>query len=50
MDKTPIGVCYILIMHYQEYSEYRGDVLLTSMYVPQEILTNLKEILCEIQQ
>ena len=50
VDKMPIGVCYILIMHYLEYSEHRGDVLLTSMYVPQEIVTSLKELLHEIQE
>ena len=50
VDKSPIGVCYILIMHYLEYSEHRGDVLLPSMYIPQEIVTGLKELLHEIQQ
>ena len=49
-DKIPIGIIYILIMHYHEYSVHRGDVLLTSMYVPQEVVTNLKELLCEIQE
>ena len=49
-DKMPIGICYILMMHYLEYSAHRGDVLLTSMYVPQEIITSLKELLCEIQE
>ena len=48
--KIPIGVIYILIIHYLEYSAHRGDVLLTSMYVPQEVVTNLKELLCEIQE
>ena len=50
VDKMPIGVIYILIMHYHEYSAHRGDVLLTSMYVPQEVVTNLKELLHEIQE
>ena len=50
VDKTPIGVIYILIMHYHEYLVHRGDVLLTSMYIPQEVFTNLKELLCEIQE
>ena len=48
--KISIGVIYVLIMHYHEYSAHRGDVLLTSMYVPQEVITNLKELLCEIQE
>ena len=38
------------MMHYLEYSAYRGDVLLASMYVPQEIITSLKELLHEIQE
>ena len=25
VDKMPIGVCYILIMHYHEYSAYFQD-------------------------
>ena len=50
VDKMPIEVCYILMMHYLEYSAHKGDVLLTSMYIPQEIFTSLKELLCEIQE
>ena len=50
VDKMPIGVCHILIMHYLEYSEHRGDVLLNSMYIPQKIVTSLKELLHEIQE
>ena len=43
LDKTPIGVCYTLIMHYLEYTAHRADVRLISMYVPQEIVISLKE-------
>ena len=50
VDKMPIGVSYILIMHYLEYSEHRRDVLLTSMYILQEIVTSLKELLRKIQE
>ena len=50
VDKTPIGIIYFLIMHYYEFSVHRGDVLLTSMYVPQEVVTNIKEFLSEIQE
>ena len=50
VDKTPIGVIYVLIMHYHEYSAHRGNVLLTSMYLPQEVITNLQEFLHEIQE
>ena len=50
VDKTPIGVIYVLMMNYNEYTAHRGDVLLTSMYVPQEVIISLKELLCEIQQ
>ena len=48
LDKMPTGVCYTLIMHYLEYTEHRGDVLLLSMYIPQEIVIFLKELLHEI--
>ena len=48
LDKMPIGVCYTLIMHYLEYTEHRGDVLLLSMHVPREIV--LRELLRAIQQ
>ena len=50
VDKMPIGVIYILIMHYKQYSAHRGYVLLTSMYVLQEVILSLKELLCEIQE
>ena len=50
LDKTPIGVCYTLIMHYFEYTQHRADVLLSSMYIPQEIVLSLKELLSEIQE
>ena len=49
LDKMPIGVCYTLIMHYLEYTEHRGDVLLTLMYIPQAIVISLKELHREIQ-
>ena len=39
LDKTPIGVCYSLIMLYQENTEHRGDVLLLSMHVPCEMFS-----------
>ena len=50
VHKTPIGIIYILMVHYHEYTEHRGDVLLISMYVPQEVVSNLKKLLCEIQE
>ena len=43
IDKTPIGIIYFLIMHYHEFLVHQGDVLLTSMYIPQEVVTNIKE-------
>ena len=49
LDKTPIGVCYTLIMTYQEHTEHRADVLLISMHVPQEIISNIRELLRAIQ-
>ena len=50
VDKMPIGVIYVLMMDYKEYTAHRGDVLLTSMYVPQEVVISLKELLREIQE
>ena len=47
--KIPIGVIYVLMMYYKEYSAHRGDVLLISMYVPQEVI-RLKELLHDIQE
>ena len=49
LNKTPIGIIYSLIMNYCQFSLSRGDVLLSSMHVPQEIITNIKELLSEIQ-
>ena len=34
LDKTPIGICYNLIMTYQEHTAHQADVLLISMDVP----------------
>ena len=50
LDKMPIVVIYVLIMNSHEYSAHRGDVLLTSIYIPQEVMTNLKELFHEIQE
>ena len=49
LDKTPIGVCYTLIMTYQEHTEHRTDVLLISMHVPEETVLSLRELLHAIQ-
>ena len=49
LDKTPIGICYTLIMTYQEHTENRADVLLISMHTPQEIVSSIRELLCAIQ-
>ena len=49
LDKTPIGVCYTLIMTYQEHTEHQADVLLISMHIPQEIVSNIRELLHAIQ-
>ena len=50
LDKTPIGVCYTLIMTYHQQTEHRADVLLISMHVPQEIVSNIRELLHAIQE
>ena len=49
LDKTPIGVCYTLIMTYLEHTEHQVDVLLISMHIPQEIVSNIRELLHAIQ-
>ena len=50
LDKTPIGVCYTLIMTYNQQTEHQADVLLMSMHVPQEIVSNIRELLHTIQE
>ena len=50
LDKTPIGICYTLIMTYQEHTAHRADVLLISMHVPQEIVSSIRELLHVIQE
>ena len=50
LEKTPIGIIYSLIMNYQEFTLSQGDVLLSSMHVPEEIITNIKMLLSEIQE
>ena len=50
IEKTPIGIIYFLLMHHNQLSVNRGDVLLISMHISQEIVNNIKELLQEIQQ
>ena len=50
LDKTPIGICYTLIMTYQEHTTHQADVLLISMHVPQEIVFSIRELLHVIQE
>ena len=50
LDKTPIGLCYTLIMTYKQHAEHRADVLLISMHVPQEIVFSIRELLHTIQE
>ena len=49
LDKIPVGLIYALIMTYQESELHTGDVLLRSMYVAKEIVTNIKTLLRDIQ-
>ena len=49
LDKTPIGICYTLIMTYQEHTENCADVLLISMHTPHEIVSSIRELLRAIQ-
>ena len=49
LDKIPVGLIYTLMMHYQGSKFHTGDVLLCSMHLPEEIITNIKTLLREIQ-
>ena len=49
LDQIPVGLIYILIMKYQETELHTGDVLLHSMHVAEEIITNIKTLLRDIQ-
>ena len=50
LDKTPIEICYTLIMTYHQRTEHQADVLLISMHVPQEIVFNIRDLLHAIQE
>ena len=49
LDKIPVGLIYTLIMKYQDSELHTGDVLFHSMHVPEEIITNIKTLLRDIQ-
>ena len=49
LDKIPVGLIYALIMKYQGTELHTGDVLLCSMHVAEEIITNIKTLLRDIQ-
>ena len=49
LDKIPVGLIYALIMKYQSSELHTGDCLLCSMHLPEEIITNIKTLLREIQ-
>ena len=49
LDKSPIGICYILVMTYQEHTEYRADVILPSTHISHEIILSIRELLHVIQ-
>ena len=48
LDKTPIAVCYTLIMTYQQQNAQCADLLLSSMHVPQEIVSSIRQLLYAI--
>ena len=48
LDKIPVGLIYAL-MKYHDSELHTGDVLLRSMHVPEEIITNIKTLLHDIQ-
>ena len=49
MDKSPIAICYTLILTYQERIEHRADVLLTSQHISHEIVFSIRQLLRAIQ-
>ena len=49
LDKNPVGTIYSLMMTYKQFKLNRGDGLLHSMHVPEEIITNMKTLLRQIQ-
>ena len=49
LDKIPVGLIYALIMKYQGSELHWPDCLLHSMHLPEEIITNIKTLLREIQ-
>ena len=49
LDKTPIAVCYTLIMTYQQQNAQCADILLSSMNVTQEIVSSIRQLLYAIQ-
>ena len=49
LDKIPVGLIYALLMKYQGPELHTGDVLLCSIHLPEEIITNIKTLLWEIQ-
>ena len=49
LDKITVGLICALIMKYQDTELHTGDVLLHSMHVAEEIITNIKTLLRDIQ-
>ena len=48
LNKNP-GIIYRLMMTYKEFKLNNGDILLHSMHIPEEIITNIKTLLRQIQ-
>ena len=49
LDKIPVGLIYGLIMKYKGSELHWPDCLLRSMHLPEEIITNIKTLLRDIQ-
>ena len=49
MDKSPIAICYTLILTHQEQIEHRVDVLLASKHISHEIIFSIRQLLRVIQ-
>ena len=49
LDKSPLGICYTLIMTYEDRIEHRADVLLASKHISHEIVFSIRQLLRAIQ-
>ena len=49
LDKSPIAICYTLILTYEECIEHKADAILPSMNISHAIIFSIRELLYAIQ-